>query len=173
MASLIPELKKIKAFIFDVDGVMTPGQVLITEEGHMLRSVNIKDGFAIQHAIKAGYKIGIISGGKSDGVRKRFEGLGVEHIYLGQKEKVNAFNELVKAWGVDHSEIAYMGDDFPDIPVLELAGLSCCPKDSAVDVLDKCDFISPINGGQGCVRDLIEKTMKIQGSWFNDESHRW
>ena len=96
MSNLIPLFKQIKAFVFDVDGVMTPGQVLVTEEGYMLRSVNIKDGYAVQHAVKSGYHVAIISGGKSEGMRKRFEGLGVQHIYLGQQEKLGAFADFLK-----------------------------------------------------------------------------
>jgi 3-deoxy-D-manno-octulosonate 8-phosphate phosphatase (KDO 8-P phosphatase) len=173
MANLIPQFKQIKAFVFDVDGVMTPGHVLVTEEGHMLRSVNIKDGFALQHAVKSGYQVGIISGGKSEGMRKRFEGLGITHIYLGQSEKTAAFGDFLKKTGLVAKQVAYMGDDLPDVPVLKLAGLACCPKDACSDVLEVAEFVSQAEGGHGCVRDLIERAMKLQDSWHNDETHKW
>jgi len=173
MSNLIPIFKKIKAFVFDVDGVMTPGQVLVTEEGFMLRSVNIKDGFAVQHAVKSGYHVGIISGGNSEGMRKRFEGLGVTHIYLGQQEKVSAFGDFLEKTGLMAEQVAYMGDDLPDVPVLQKVGLGCCPKDASADVLEVAQFVSQVSGGHGCVRDLIERTMKLQDSWHNDETHKW
>ncbi len=173
MSNLIPVFKQLKAFVFDVDGVMTPGQVLVTEEGYMLRSVNIKDGFALQHAVKTGYAVGIISGGKSEGMRKRFEGLGIQHIYLGQAEKSEAFNDFLQKTGLNAESVAYMGDDLPDVPLLNKVGLACCPKDACSDVLEVSHFVSAIAGGQGCVRDLIERTMKLQDSWHNDETHKW
>ncbi len=173
MSNLIPLFKQIKAFVFDVDGVMTPGQVLVTEEGYMLRSVNIKDGYAVQHAVKSGYHVAIISGGKSEGMRKRFEGLGVQHIYLGQQEKLGAFADFLKNTKLKPEDVAYMGDDLPDVPVLEKVGLACCPQDACADVLQVAQFISRVRGGEGCVRDLIERTMKLQDSWHNDETHKW
>lgn len=173
MGQLIPVFKNIKAFVFDIDGVLTDGQVLVTEEGHMLRAVNIKDGFALQHAVKSGYWVGIISGGTSEGMRLRFEGLGVQHIYLGQSEKLTALTDFLQKTGLKKEEIAYMGDDLPDIPVFHEVGLSCCPKDASADALQSAQFISNVSGGRGCARDLIERTMKIQETWHNDETHTW
>lgn len=173
MTNLIPYFKNIKAFAFDIDGVLTQGDVLVNEEGQMLRRVNIKDGYALQHAVKQGYAIAIISGGKSVGMRKRFEGLGVQHIYLGQDHKEAAFADFLAKLNLEASEVAYMGDDMPDMPLLRKVGLSCCPKDAAVDVKEICAYISPFNGGEACVRELIERTMKIQNTWFNEDSHSW
>jgi len=173
MTNLIPVFKNIKAFAFDIDGVLTQGDVLVNEEGQMLRSVNIKDGYALQHAVKQGYAIAIISGGKSEGMRKRFEGLGVAHIYLGQEHKEAAFADFLAKANLTANDVAYMGDDMPDIPLLKQVGLSCCPKDAAVDVKEICTYISPSNGGEACVRELIERTMKIQNTWFNEDSHSW
>jgi len=173
MTNLIPVFKNIKAFAFDIDGVLTQGDVLVNEEGQMLRSVNIKDGYALQHAVKQGYAIAIISGGKSEGMRKRFEGLGVGHIYLGQEHKEAAFADFLAKTNLTANDVAYMGDDMPDIPLLKQVGLSCCPKDAAVDVKEICTYISPSNGGEACVRELIERTMKIQNTWFNEDSHSW
>ena len=173
MTNLIPIFKNIKAFAFDIDGVLTQGDVLVNEEGQMLRSVNIKDGYALQHAAKQGYAIAIISGGKSEGMRKRFEGLGISHIYLGQEHKEAAFADFLTKTNLTATDVVYMGDDMPDIPLLKQVGLSCCPKDAAVDVKEVCKYISPLNGGEACVRELIERTMKIQNTWFNEDSHSW
>jgi 3-deoxy-D-manno-octulosonate 8-phosphate phosphatase (KDO 8-P phosphatase) len=173
MTNLISIFKNIKAFAFDIDGVLTQGDVLVNEEGQMLRSVNIKDGYALQHAAKQGYAIAVISGGKSEGMRKRFEGLGVAHVYLGQEHKEAAFADFLLKTNLSAADVAYMGDDMPDIPLLKQVALSCCPKDAAVDVKEVCSYISPANGGKACVRELIERTMKIQNTWFNEDSHSW
>ena len=167
------KLKHITHFIFDIDGVLTPGTVLVTEEGHMLRTVNIKDGYALQHAIKRGFKVAIISGGTSDGMRKRFEGLGLEHIYLGQGNKVKAFEELKNIWGVESEDIAYCGDDMPDYPLLKQVGLSTCPSDAATDIKDICELIIPHKGGNGCARFLLENAMKLQDSWMSNDTFSW
>lgn len=167
------KLKEIRTFVFDIDGVLTPGSVLVTEEGHMLRSVNIKDGYALQHAVKQGYNIAIISGGNSKGMLERFRGLGISEIYLGQKNKVNTFHKVCSDFGVTPDKVAYMGDDMPDMPVLQLAGLACCPADAAEDILKICGYISPVNGGAGCARKLLEQAMKLQNTWWNDDTHTW
>jgi 3-deoxy-D-manno-octulosonate 8-phosphate phosphatase (KDO 8-P phosphatase) len=173
MENLIPKFKNLKGFIFDIDGVMTNGQVLVNEEGHMLRAVNIKDGFAVQHAVKLGYLVAIVSGGKSVGMELRFKGLGVEQIFMGQMHKVEAVTEIIKNSGFSAEEFLYMGDDMPDMPVLKMVGIAACPKDAASDVLNICDYISPISGGDGCVRDVIERTLKIQQTWNSDSIHHW
>jgi 3-deoxy-D-manno-octulosonate 8-phosphate phosphatase (KDO 8-P phosphatase) len=173
MTNLIPQMKEIKAFAFDIDGVLTKGDVLVNEEGQMLRSVNIKDGYALQHAVKQGYPIAIISGGKSEGMRKRFEGLGLQHIYLGQDHKEAAFADFLSKVNLQPQQVAYMGDDMPDLPLIQQVGLGCCPKDAAIDIKDIAQYISPNNGGEACVRELIERVMKIQNTWFNEDSHRW
>jgi 3-deoxy-D-manno-octulosonate 8-phosphate phosphatase (KDO 8-P phosphatase) len=173
MTNLIPQMKEIKAFAFDIDGVLTKGDVLVNEEGQMLRSVNIKDGYAMQHAVKQGYPIAIISGGKSEGMRKRFEGLGLQHIYLGQDHKEAAFADFLSKVNLQPQQVAYMGDDMPDLPLIQQVGLGCCPKDAAIDIKDIAQYISPNNGGEACVRELIERVMKIQNTWFNEDSHRW
>ncbi|MBC7425511.1 MAG: HAD-IIIA family hydrolase [Bacteroidia bacterium] len=173
MNLIYDKLINAKAFIFDVDGVMTTGQVLVTEEGMMLRSFNIKDGYAIQHAVKAGYPICIISGGKSSGITKRFEVLGVKDIYIGQSDKQAAYDEFKTKYNLADSDIIYMGDDMPDLPIMKQVGIACCPADAAVDILQVANYISPLNGGQGCVRDILEKTLKLQKLWMNDLSFTW
>ena len=172
-AETLSRLEHIKTFIFDVDGVLTSGSVLVTEEGHMLRSVNIKDGYALQHAVKQGYNIAIISGGNSQGMLHRFKGLGVEEVYLGQKNKVAAFEKVCVDFGVTKNQVAYVGDDMPDHPVLSMAGLAVCPADAAQDIKDICHEVLSVSGGQGVARLLLETAMKIQGTWHNDDTHTW
>jgi 3-deoxy-D-manno-octulosonate 8-phosphate phosphatase (KDO 8-P phosphatase) len=167
------QLQAIKAFIFDVDGVMTDGQVLATEQGDFLRSFNIKDGYALQHAIKMQYPIAIISGGQSLGIERRFQQLGLKDIFTGQQHKQAAFDLFKNKHGLHASEIAYMGDDLPDYELLKQVGLSACPNDAAKDIKSICQYISPINGGKGCVRDLIEMTLKLHGKWWSEHSHTW
>ncbi len=173
MSELLDRLAQIRAFIFDIDGVLTSGRVLVTEEGHMLRSVNIKDGFALQHAVKAGYPLAIISGGKSEGMRKRFEGLGLTDIFLGQSHKSAAFTQLLEQWNLPAEQVLYMGDDMPDLPVLRLAGVAACPADAANDIRSVCHYISPLNGGEGCAREILERVMKLQNRWWDDQVHHW
>ncbi|MBL7900919.1 MAG: HAD-IIIA family hydrolase [Bacteroidia bacterium] len=173
MSELLEKLKNIRTFIFDIDGVLTSGNVLVTEEGHMLRTVNIKDGYALQHAVKQGYKIAIISGGNSEGMLHRFRGLGITEIYLGQKNKVHAFEKVLSDFRVSESEVAYMGDDMPDYPILRRAGLPCCPADAPDDIREICTWIAPVAGGLGCARALLEQAMKLQGTWWNADTHNW
>jgi 3-deoxy-D-manno-octulosonate 8-phosphate phosphatase (KDO 8-P phosphatase) len=167
------KLKSIKAFVFDVDGVMTDGNVIATEEGNFLRSFNIKDGYAIQHANKLNYPIAIISGGNSQGVVKRFQQLGLSDIFVGQQHKKAAFDSFLKKHNLNPEDILYMGDDMPDYELLQIVGLATCPSDAAKDIKTICQYISPISGGKGCVRDVIETTLKIQNKWWNDNSHVW
>jgi 3-deoxy-D-manno-octulosonate 8-phosphate phosphatase (KDO 8-P phosphatase) len=169
----LQKLKSLKTFIFDIDGVLTTGNVLVTEEGHMLRSVNIKDGFALQHAVKQGYNIAIISGGNSQGMLHRFQGLGIKEIYLGQKNKMAAFEKVCSDFGVSRHDVAYVGDDMPDYPILKMAGLPVCPADAAEDVKAICELILSVSGGQGCARLLLETAMKLQNTWHNSDTHTW
>lgn len=173
MENIIEKFGQIKAFIFDIDGVLTNGQVLVTEEGHMLRSMNIKDGYALQHAVKQGYPIAIISGGKGSGILERLKGLGIQYIYLGQSHKMDAFQEACFTWGLQPSQIAYMGDDFPDIPVLQEVGLPSCPADACHEVKNIVQYIAAAKGGYGCARELIEQVMKTHGTWISENSHHW
>jgi len=170
---MLDKFKKIKAFAFDCDGVMTDGTAQVTEEGKAYRTFNIKDGFAVQHAVKKGYPIAIISGGNSQGIRHRFEALGVKDIFLAQAHKVEAFDTFKQKYGLSNEEIAYMGDDMPDIPLLKLCGLPCCPKDAANDVKVSSQFISTLDGGKGCVRELMECILKTQDKWYSKELHHF
>ncbi|NUM31867.1 MAG: HAD hydrolase family protein [Bacteroidetes bacterium] len=161
----IKKLKEITTFILDVDGVMTNGQVLVTDEGNMLRQFNIKDGFAMQLAVKLGYRICIITGGGGDGVIARLKGLGIEDIFYKVHKKLPVFEKYINDNGIDLSQIAYMGDDITDYQIMQKVGLKCCPADAATDILNISEFVSSFNGGSGCVRELIEKVLRSQQKW--------
>ncbi len=163
-------LTKINTFIFDVDGVLTNGQVIIQESGEQTRIMNIKDGFALQLAVKLGYKVVIISGGKSEAVRKRLQGLGIHDVYLAAADKADVFDEVKITYQLKNEEIAYMGDDIPDFPVMKEVGLPCCPKDAATEILEISKYISDKKGGEGCGRDLIEKVLRAQNKWFDADN---
>ncbi|MEM9889022.1 MAG: HAD-IIIA family hydrolase [Bacteroidota bacterium] len=155
----------IHTFIFDVDGVLTNSQMLITEKGEMLRSMNTRDGYAMKSAIDAGYELAIITGGRSKGVIDRLKALGVVHIYTGVRHKIKVYEELIEIWQSDENGILYMGDDVPDWEVMAKVGLPACPSDAAPEIQQIAKYISPQNGGQGCVRDVIERVMRVQGKW--------
>jgi len=163
--SLYDKLEQINTFVFDVDGVLTDGTVLVTEEGYLLRKMNTRDGQGIKTALDLGFRVAIITKGTSDGVRKRFETLGVMHIYDKVQDKNVALSDLVLKLSISPHNILYMGDDLPDLAVIMNVGVFTCPKDAAVDVLEKAHYISPNYGGQGCVRDIIEKVLRLQGKW--------
>ncbi|WP_299339222.1 HAD family hydrolase [uncultured Psychroserpens sp.] len=158
-------LADITTFIFDVDGVLTDGTVTIMTNGDMLRRMNIKDGYALKTAKDAGFNICIISGGTNLGVQKRLEGLGITDIYLGAHHKINQYNEYLNNNNIDSKQVLYMGDDIPDIPVMKLVGLPCCPQDAAIETKAIAKYISHKDGGKGAVRDIIEQVMKVQDKW--------
>ena len=162
----LEQFKEVKTFIFDVDGVLTNSQVLVTELGEQLRSMNIKDGYAIKKAVRAGYRVCIITGGSSEGVVKRLEGLEVEDIFWGVSDKVEVFLSYVRSNKLDTSTILYMGDDLPDYQVMRLVGLPTCPADAAQEILEVAQYASPKNGGAGAVRDVIEKVLKLNNQWI-------
>ena len=161
-------LPSIKTFIFDVDGVLTDGKILITNEGEFLRSFDTKDGYAMKCALVQGYKIVVISGGRNQGVEERFKELGVFDIYMGIHYKLDAFQDLLDNYDLDPETILYVGDDVPDIPVMEKVGLGCCPADAVSDVKNMADYVSHKNGGEGCVREIIEQVLRVQGKWRLD-----
>lgn len=167
------KLKDIKAFAFDVDGVFTNGSVFLNPGGEMMRVMNIKDGYAVQHARKQGFPIAIISGGKSEMVRTRFRNLGVTDIYLGISYKLESFEDFRFKYDIEPENILYMGDDIPDYEVMKQVGLPACPADAAMEIKQIASYISDKGGGDGCVRDVIEQVLKIQNKWLNDEAFRW
>jgi len=158
-------LNDITTLIFDVDGVLTDGSVTVTTEGEMLRTMNIKDGFALKSAVDAGYNVCIISGGSNEGVRKRLSGLGITDIYLGAHNKIEQLNDYFSKKTIKNNQTLYMGDDIPDFPVMKLVALPCCPQDAAPEIKAISKYISHKNGGKGAVRDIIEQVMKVQDKW--------
>lgn len=155
----------VRLFVFDVDGVLTNGQVLLLENGLQARSMNIKDGLALQVALQQGYRVIVVSGGYSTPVLDRLKYLGLEEVYLAVKDKVGLIDELLLKAGNKWEEVLYMGDDLPDLPVLQKAALACCPADAVVEVKETCAYIAEKSGGEGCVREVIEKTLRLAGKW--------
>jgi 3-deoxy-D-manno-octulosonate 8-phosphate phosphatase, YrbI family len=163
--NVLEYFQDITTFVFDVDGVMTDGSVLLLENGLQARRMNVKDGLALQMAIKNNYRVIILSGGASEPVIKRLQYLGLDEIHLGLKDKLKFLELYIEENRLNWHEVLYMGDDLPDVPVLEKVGLPCCPADSAIEVKKVSKYISSVNGGNGCVRDVIEKVLKLNDHW--------
>lgn len=164
----LEKFRDIKTFIFDVDGVLTDGNLMVLENGSLLRQMNIRDGYAIRRAIGAGYKVCIITGGKSLGVESRLSNLGVEDIFSGVQDKIPVYETLVEKYQLDESAILYMGDDLPDYKVMRKVGLPCCPSDAAPEIIDVSQYVSSKQGGKGCVRDVIEKVLRLNYLWLEE-----
>ncbi len=156
----------ITTFIFDVDGVLSDGSLQITEAGELLRTVSARDGMGIRMAIDAGYNVAIITGGKSPGVEDRFRALGVQDYYGSAWNKAEVLDDYLALKNLAFANVSFMGDDVNDLAVLKKVGLSACPKNAANDILPICEFVSTYDGGKGCARELIEKTMRIQNKWI-------
>ena len=163
------DLNKIKALAFDVDGVLSAETITQHPDGDPMRTVNIKDGYALQLAIKMGLHVAIITGGKVEAVRKRYEGLGVPDVHLGCAIKINTYNDFRDKYGLKDEEIMYMGDDIPDYEVMSVCGLPTCPNDAAPEIKSVSKYISPKDGGYGCVRDVVRQIMKVKGLWMADK----
>ncbi|MEJ7558776.1 MAG: HAD-IIIA family hydrolase [Pedobacter sp.] len=164
----LERLKEVTTFLFDVDGVLTDGTIIASESGELLRSFNIKDGYALQLAVKRGYLVCIISGGKGAAMEKRFEGLGLQEVFLGASDKVEIYTSLITKYNLKPTEVLYMGDDVPDLKIMGLVGVPTCPADAVPDVKAISMYISPFDGGKTAVRDIIEKVMRIQKTWFDE-----
>jgi len=158
-------LRNVKAFAFDVDGVFTDGTVILHPTGELLRTSNTRDGYAVHVAIEKGFPIAIISGGKSESVRARFAGLGVTDIYLGESDKTEALTDFRFKYGLEFSEILYMGDDLPDFEVMKKVGIPTCPADAAPEIRGISVYVSNYPGGNGCVRDVIEQVLRLNDKW--------
>jgi 3-deoxy-D-manno-octulosonate 8-phosphate phosphatase (KDO 8-P phosphatase) len=167
MSSYKTKLNNITTFIFDVDGVLTDSTVILDPSGEMVRCMNTRDGFAMQLAVKKGYNVCIITGGNSPMVKQRLEYLGIQDVYLAAESKMACLQEYVDKKSIPLNNIIYMGDDIPDCAVMGVVGLPCCPKDAATEILQIAEYISHIEGGRGCVRDIIEQTLRAQGNWFS------
>ena len=166
-------LPKITTFIFDVDGVLTDGSVILDSSGEMVRTMHTKDGYALQHAVKKGYNIVIITGGNSIMVKKRLEGLGIRDVFLAVHDKLPVMSQYLKEKQINHQEVLYMGDDIPDFPCLKEVGVSTCPHDAAIEIREISNYISHIDGGKGCVRDVIEQTLRVQNKWMDNDAYSW
>lgn len=166
MDSFFNKLHQINCFIFDVDGVLTDGSLLVTESGELLRTMNIKDGYALQLAIKKGFKVAIISGGKSEGVIKRLNKLGITDVFMGVEDKLTVLHSFLSGQKIKPETVLYMGDDMPDLKPMQEVLLPVCPMDAIPEILAISAYQSPYKGGQGCVRDVIEKVLKINDFWL-------
>ncbi len=165
-------LPAITTFIFDVDGVITDGQILLINH-EVIRSINSRDAFAIQHAIKNGFKIYVITGGNSHDVKDCLLNLGVNEVFLKSSNKLDVYKTLQEREGFSNEEVLYMGDDLPDLPTLQMVGVSTCPQDAASEVKAMVHYQSPFTGGRFAVRDVIEQTMKVQNKWITPNTYIW
>ncbi|PWH81584.1 KdsC family phosphatase [Brumimicrobium oceani] len=166
------KLPLITTFIFDIDGVLTDGSVMLYKD-EVVRTINAKDGYALQYAAKMGYSIFIISGGDSKAAKTRLLSAGVKEVVLKASNKVSVYEELKRKYNFTDQEVLYMGDDIPDYNVMSKVGVSTCPQDAAIEIKDLADYQSPLKGGNHCVRDIIEQTLRVQGKWFSAEAHEW
>lgn len=168
MSGINYDLTKIKAVVFDVDGVLSPSTIPMGDDGQPIRMVNIKDGYAIQLAAKSGIHIAIITGAKTPNLILRYQSLGVKDVFISTSKKLPVLEDWMKANGYTKEETAYMGDDIPDLPCMRAAGLPCAPFDAAIEAKDTAEYISPFSGGYGCGRDLLEQILKAQGHWLDE-----
>jgi 3-deoxy-D-manno-octulosonate 8-phosphate phosphatase (KDO 8-P phosphatase) len=173
MESFLTKLKDITTFIFDVDGVLTDGSVFISETGEQSRAFNIKDGYALQLAVKCGYNVCAISGSRSKTAIHRLNSLGIKDVFIGAHVKVNKFKDYLESKHILPNNVLYMGDDIPDLDVMKLAGLPVCPADAAEEIKAVSLYVSPYGGGKGSARDVIEKVLKVQDKWMSEESYSW
>jgi len=166
-------LKSITTFVLDYDGVMTDGRVILLEEGEPLRTANVRDGYALQLAIKKGYRVAVISGGKSKSVVNRMNALKIHDVFLGSDKKEQVLKNYMEEHGLSKENVIYMGDDIPDYHAMHMAGVASCPADASEEIKAISHYISAYKGGEGCVRDIIEQVLKVQGNWMNHDSFTW
>jgi 3-deoxy-D-manno-octulosonate 8-phosphate phosphatase (KDO 8-P phosphatase) len=173
MSNIKEDLGKVKGFVFDVDGVLSSSKAYLYPTGEMMRSMNIKDGYALQYAVKKGYIIGIITGGDSEAVRTRFIRLGIQDVYVKSHNKKEDFSNFLQKHHLSPSEILYMGDDLPDYEVMKEVGFPACPADAVEEIKAISKYISHKDGGEGCVRDVVEQVLRLQGNWLHKEAYSW
>lgn len=166
-------LTEVDTFIFDYDGVMTDGKLILQHEGNPLRSANVKDGYVLQLAVRLGFRVVIISGGLSKSMENRFESLRIKDVFLGVSNKLKVLHKYMNENNLDAKKMVYMGDDIPDYKVMREVGVPCCPADAAEEIKNISLYISDKKGGEGCVRDIIEQVLKVQGKWMNEEAFVW
>lgn len=162
------DLKKIKALVFDVDGVLSRETIPVSSSGEPMRTVNIKDGYALQLAVKCGFHVAIITGARNESLKLRYKGLGINDIYISASVKKDCLDELVLMYGLEPENILYMGDDIPDYEVMQSCGLPVAPADAAAEIKNISKYISPLRGGEGCVRDVVEQVLRAQGKWMEE-----
>lgn len=168
------DLKRIRAIIFDIDGVLSSETIPLGHDGIPMRTVNIKDGYALQLAVKLGLRVAIMTGASVEAVRVRYEGLGLTDVYMGCSVKMHTYEEFVRKYGLRDEEVMYMGDDVPHLEVMRRVGCPVCPKDACTEVKEASIYISDRCGGQGCGRDVIEQTLRAQGLWqMNETAFGW
>jgi 3-deoxy-D-manno-octulosonate 8-phosphate phosphatase (KDO 8-P phosphatase) len=168
--NILSSFKNIRGFVLDVDGVLTDGSLLVLDDGQMARRMNIKDGYALQLAIKKGYQLLVLSGGVSAAVRIRLERLGITHIEMNVVNKQERMAAFATTHKLSREQLLFMGDDIPDLLPMSAAGVGCCPADAVPEIKAVANYISPLNGGWGCVRDVIEKVLKLNDDWNDDGS---
>ena len=166
-------LQKVNTFIFDYDGVMTDGRVILMEGGQPLRTANVKDGYVLQLIVKLGYNVVIISGGFSKSMENRFVSLGITDVFLGVKNKEKILGKYLAERNIDPARVVYMGDDIPDLKVMQMVGIPVCPTDASEEIKNISIYISDRKGGDGCVRDIVEQVLKVQGKWLSEEAYSW
>lgn len=166
------KLNRIKAFAFDVDGVFSD-MLMLHPSGELMRTMNVKDGYAVQYARRKGYPVAIITGGNTESIRIRFAALGVDDVYLKSSDKIHDLRDFAERNGLSLDQILYMGDDIPDMEVMRHSGASACPADAVVEIKETADYISPYGACKGCVRDVIEQTLRLQGRWLEADAHKW
>ena len=164
------KLLQVKAFAFDVDGVLSGGMIPLYPNGEPMRMINIKDGYALHQAVQKGYPVAIITGGNTEAVRARFRGLGVQHIYMGSHYKTDDFSGFLSKCNLTADQVLFMGDDIPDYEVMRSVGVAACPADAAPEIKAIAHYVSACKGGEGCGRDVIEQVLKVQGKWMNDKA---
>lgn len=165
MQNFKEKLNKITTLIFDIDGVFTDNKVLVMENGEVVRNVHSKDGYAIQLAVKKGYRLVVLSGGNNIAVKQLLAKTGIQHLFINQHDKLQCYKDFIYENNLTDEEVMYMGDDLPDYDVMSRVGVAACPNDSAPEIKGISIYISPKNGGEGCVRDIIEQVMRVQGTW--------
>ena len=167
------KLKHITTFIFDFDGVLSSGKIIVLPDGDQLRITDVKDGYAMQYALRQGYKVCIISGGYSESMRLRYQGFPQMDIFLKVSDKTKIFSKYLEDNDINPEHVLYIGDDIPDYDVMQLAGLKACPADAAIEIRQTSHYISHCKGGDGCVRDVIEQTLRVQDKWFKEDACIW
>lgn len=167
------KLHDIKAFVFDYDGVISDGNIWSADDKIIVRSGNVKDGYAIQYALRKGYTVAVLSGGNGTSIQARMKMLGVEDVYLGSHRKMKIFENFLKEKSLKAEQVLYVGDDIPDYDVMKVVGVAACPADAAEEIKSVADYISRRTGGHGCVRDVIEQVLRLQGQWFHEDAKAW